>query len=305
MNEKQTSSEQIIKPTVFADVRLDTAFKRVFATEDFKEATIGMLNSIIKDRKIKDVEFINTVIPGEPDKGRGAVVDVMCKDADGSRFVVEMQRMEQKFFLQRTVFYTSKIMSIYDLKKGDNTFEFPCTYMVSFLNFSVEQLAGIKMEPGQCCIHYVTVDPDSGRKLPSSPEYYFLDLTRAAKSLGDVLSEKEKWVYLLRETQNLKVVPDELVGEPAFDAFFEGARYANFSEEEALAYQKDMFTQMDKILAEQYKYKKGKEEGREEGEAKGREDSKLEIAKAMKAKGLDVSMIAECTGLTEDQIKQL
>ena len=115
------------------------------------------------------------------------------------------------------------------------------------------------------------------------------------------MSEEEKWVYLLRETQNLKVVPDELVGEPAFDAFFEGARYANFSEEDALAYQKDMMTQMDIILAEQYKFEKGKEEGREEGRA----DSKLEIAKAMKAKGLDVSMIAECTGLTEDQIRQL
>lgn len=151
------SENQIFKPTVFADVSLDTAFKRVFATDEFKAATIGMLNSIIKDRKIKDVKFINTVVPGEPANGRGAVVDVMCEDVDGSRFVVEMQRAEQKFFMQRTVFYTAKIMSIYDLKKGDNTFVFPCTYMISFLNFSAKELAGIQMEPGQCCIHYVTM----------------------------------------------------------------------------------------------------------------------------------------------------
>ena len=305
MSQSISNDNQVIKPTVFADVCIDTAFKRVFATEEFKDATIGMLNSIIKDRRIKDVKFINTVIPGEPDNGRGAVVDVMCEDVDGSRFVVEMQNGEQEFFLQRTVFYTSKIMSIYDLKKGDNTFEFPCTYMVSFLNFSVEKLTGIKMKPGQCCMHYVTVDPKSRRKLPSSPEYYFLDLTRAAKSLDNILSEEEKWVYLLRETKNLKVVPEVLVGEPAFDAFFAGAKYANFSKEDALAYQKDMFTQMDKILSEQYKYKTGKEEGLKEGRAEGEAKKQMEIARAMMAKGLDVSMIAECTGLTEEEIKEL
>ena len=87
-------------------------------------------------------------------------------------------------------------------------------------------------------------------------------------------------LFLLRETQNLKVVPEELVGEPAFDAFFEGARYSNYSEAEALAYHKEMVTQMDIALTKQYSYKKGKEEGREEGEAK----KQLEIAKAMRAK---------------------
>lgn len=50
---------------------------------------------------------------------------------------------------------------------------------------------------------------------------------------------------------------------------------------------------------------KAKAEGREEGEAKGRADSKLEIAKVMKAEGIPVPVIAKCTELTEDQINVL
>jgi predicted transposase/invertase (TIGR01784 family) len=41
----------------------------------------------------------------------------------------------------------------------------------------------------------------------------------------------------------------------------------------------------------------GKLEGREEGEAIGIEKGKLEIAKAMLAKGMDVKTVADLTGL--------
>ena len=43
----------------------------------------------------------------------------------------------------------------------------------------------------------------------------------------------------------------------------------------------------------------GYREGKEEGENK----SKIEIAKKMKEKGMDISTIVELTGLTEEQIK--
>ena len=44
-----------------------------------------------------------------------------------------------------------------------------------------------------------------------------------------------------------------------------------------------------------------KEEGREEG----REEGKEEVARSMKLKGLDNSLIAECTGLSIEQIEKL
>ena len=46
---------------------------------------------------------------------------------------------------------------------------------------------------------------------------------------------------------------------------------------------------------------KGLAKGREEGLAKGRE----ETARNMKAKGLPVDLIAECSGLSPEEISQL
>ena len=45
----------------------------------------------------------------------------------------------------------------------------------------------------------------------------------------------------------------------------------------------------------------GKAEGIEEGEARG----KTEVARAMKAKGLGMTLISELTGLPEDDIRKL
>ena len=54
---------------------------------------------------------------------------------------------------------------------------------------------------------------------------------------------------------------------------------------------------------------KGRAEGREEGIAEGRLEGanakQLEIAKAFKAKGIDLKTISECTDLSEDEIKKL
>ena len=41
------------------------------------------------------------------------------------------------------------------------------------------------------------------------------------------------------------------------------------------------------------------------GEAKGREEKRSEIAKAMKAEGIPAEIIAKCTGLTPEQIDYL
>ena len=50
---------------------------------------------------------------------------------------------------------------------------------------------------------------------------------------------------------------------------------------------------------------RGREEGLAEGRAEGEMNKGLEIARQMKAEGLPLEMIARCTGLSMEQIKDL
>ena len=51
--------------------------------------------------------------------------------------------------------------------------------------------------------------------------------------------------------------------------------------------------------------KEGFEDGKAEGEASGRAERELEMARALKDKGVDIDIIAETSGLTKEEIEQL
>ena len=62
-----------------------------------------------------------------------------------------------------------------------------------------------------------------------------------------------------------------------------------------------MTTERDRINQLAY----AREEGLAEGEAKGRKERALEIAKAFLENGVNIDIIAASTGLTEEEIKAL
>ena len=49
----------------------------------------------------------------------------------------------------------------------------------------------------------------------------------------------------------------------------------------------------------------GLAEGEKIGEASGRAAEKIEMARALKAKGVDIDIIAETSGLTKEEIEKL
>ena len=51
--------------------------------------------------------------------------------------------------------------------------------------------------------------------------------------------------------------------------------------------------------------KAGKAEGKAEGEAKGKAEGKMEVAKRLLAKGMKIEDVADVTGLSIKEIKEL
>lgn len=268
----ETNHQKTTSPKVFADIRIDVAFKKAFGTERFK-------------------------------------------DADGNRFVVEMQRARQKTFQERMVFYASKIISTFDVKKGGYNYRIPFTYVVAFMDFSIGK--EYFRDEDKCFLHYLTKETEYETKLPGSTEYYFFDLTRFNKSLDEITDIRDYWLYLLREVSNLEEIPVQVPKDSSFSSFFTAADRANYSEQENLEYEKAMMNELDyensMITAREEGFDKGVEKGREEGRVEGRAEGKEEgifaerirMTKALKSKNIPVHDIAECTGLSVDEILSL
>ena len=112
------------------------------------------------------------------------------------------------------------------------------------------------------------------------------------KTIDELETRFDKWLYVIRNLNRLDKVPDKL-RERVFEKLFETAEIARFtpdqvrSYEDSLKYYRDMKNSLDTA----------KEEGREERE--------IEIVKSALREGLTIELIQKLTGLTRQQIEEL
>ena len=92
----------------YANFYTDFAFKKLFGTEANKDLLVSFLNSLLDGKeKITDLTYLNSENLGSTEYDRKAVFDVYCENEKGEKFLIEMQKAEQQFFKDRSVFYST------------------------------------------------------------------------------------------------------------------------------------------------------------------------------------------------------
>ena len=120
----------------YIDLKSDFGFRKIFGNPMHKEFLIDLLRCLIPERTIKDLVYLDTDQLGPASDSRDAVFDVRCISDDGSEFVVEMQRRNQDWFMERTLFYSSFIIQE-QLAKGGGSFKMNPIYVVGILDFKL------------------------------------------------------------------------------------------------------------------------------------------------------------------------
>ncbi|MCQ2174766.1 MAG: Rpn family recombination-promoting nuclease/putative transposase [Bacteroidales bacterium] len=184
------------------------------------------------------------------------------------------------------IYYSSKIIAR-QAPSGEWDYGLMPTYVVAFLNFKMERL-------GRRC---------RAARSTSSLEY------RILKTEEELETYPEKWLHLFRNTLTLEEIPDGFDKEKEFKAYFEACERAGFSKEEDEKYTQIMMNEWDIQNAKDLAVREGREEGRKEGLREGLREGiaagKAEDAKNFLAAGVDIKIIAQCTGLDEATIRSL
>ena len=122
----------------YINPRVDWAFKRIFGSDDTKECLITFLNGVFEDEfVIKDVKHLKTEQTRHQKRERGVIFDVACVTDDGRRIIVEMQKKEQRYFVDRALYYSSKAI-VEQAKPGEWDFHLTPVYTVCFMDFIAE-----------------------------------------------------------------------------------------------------------------------------------------------------------------------
>ena len=295
----------------------DFGFKRLFGTEMNKELLISFLNALFHNKDIRDVSYLNSEQLGDSEDDRRSVFDVYCEDAQGDKFVVEMQNVYQEFFKDRSVYYAT--IPIRDQgKKGDWDFELKAVYTVGVLNFCLTD------DPEHYVHEVKLVDLGTKEVFYDKLTFAYIEIPKFNKDEEHLDTMWDKWMFVLRNLSHLMDRPPALQ-ERVFTRLFEQAEIAKLSKTELRNYTYGMDTLRDYknglATAKKQGIALGRQEGihlgRQEGIALGTEKgialgkqegialTSRKIALSLKEMGMSVPDIIKATGLSAEEIKKL
>jgi predicted transposase/invertase (TIGR01784 family) len=269
----------------------DFGFKKLFGEEANKDLLKDFLNELLPvEHKIVELNFKNTEQWGDISADRKAIFDLHCENANGERFIIEMQKAKIKFFKDRAMFYTTFPIRE-QAEKGEWNFKLNPIYCVALLDFKFDEnrekknfVSNVQLKDQYCQVFY--------NKLT----YIFIEMPRFTKEEHELETHFDKWLYFLKHLEDFENIPG-ILNEEIFEKAFHVAEIANFTPEQLAQYEESLKTYRDLKGAFDTSYEEGKMEGKTEG--------KIEIALKMKKMGELTEKISEYTGLSIEEINQL
>ena len=272
----------------------DFGFKKLFGTEMNKDLLISFLNALFNnsEREIEDVQYLNGENLGDGYGDRRSVFDVYCMTKDGSRFIVEMQKAEQEYFKDRSVYYaTTPIRQ--QAVKGKWDYHLENVYTIGILNFEFPK----NEYPADSYRHEIKLkDVEDNHVFYDKLTFVYLEMPKFNKTEDELETMFDKWMYVLQNLYRLLERPKALQ-DRVFKKLFEQAEIAKYSEAERWEYEASQKEYWDNYSVVKTAERKG--------EQLGILHEKIETIHRLQAMGLSVEQIAQGAGMKVDEVKKL
>ena len=281
----------------------DFGFKKLFGTEMNKDLLISFLNALFNGRKqeISDVQYLNAEHLGEGYGDRRAVFDVYCMAKDGSRFIVEMQKAEQEYFKDRSIYYSTFAIREQAVKGREWDYHLDDVCTVGVLNFEFPH----GEYPADSYCHEIKLkDVEDNHVFYDKLTFLYLEMPKFTKTEDELETMFDKWMFVLRNLGRLLERPKALQ-DRIFQKLFEQAEIARYSESERRQYEESKKVFWDNYSVMKTARDKGVREGLAKGRAEGVLKEKTETVRRLQAMGLTIEQIAQGVGISDDEVKKL
>ena len=278
----------------------DYGFKLLFGTEPNKDITLELVNALLQGREvIKSLTLLPTEQLGDTKDDRRSVFDVYCENEKGEKIIIEMQKADQQWFKDRSVYYSSFPIRQQGMK-GQWRFGLKAVYTIGILDFVFDE------DKDDTNYYHHTVqlmDVNKKEVFYDKLTYVYLEMPKFNKTEDELETMFDKWMFALSNLARLLERPKALQ-ERIFSRLFEQAEVARFTPQERNEYVASKKEYWDSYSVVTTSYNKGRAEGREEERRKNVQE-KLESARTLKANGVSFEVIVKSLHLTDDEAATL
>ena len=308
----------------------DHAFKRVLGDEENKEILSDFLSCVLDldKEEIAGLELLDKELKKDRMEEKTAILDIQVRLKSGDLIDVEIQRVWNRLFPERSFAYLAK-MYISSLKAGESFSRANRCIGINIiergfnLTDRIHSKASFRFEGSEDVLvksvemHVLNLEKVKGlpilkARTREEHEINWLKMIDAEnEEVRDMLAETSPVFKLLNERiEDITRSPEE---ELLFDARMKmrsdilGEMELNYAEGLERGIEKGLERGIEKGLerGRAEGVAKGRAEGRAEGMAKGRTEGIWAMARNMKSKSFDASLIAEITGLSQEEIEKL
>jgi predicted transposase/invertase (TIGR01784 family) len=271
----------------FVDIKNDIAFRKIFGNEKKTGILISFLNAVLRLEGTKRIAVIALLNPFQlpilPNL-KASIIDVKATDFRGNTFIVEMQVADLAGMDKRMLYYMSKEYS-QQIISGDKYTELNPVVFIGIFDF--------KFTKGQDYYsHHAICNLKTKERVIKDMDFYFIELRKFTKSVQELTNVMDKWIYFIKEAENLDVIPANLDDEGLEDAYTD-ANKSTWTKAELDAYNYAAMREQD-------------ERGRvEKATQDAKNDKVVEFILEMHAEELPIAQIAKIAKLTIEQVTEI
>lgn len=275
----------------------DGIFKMLMASEGKPERTIKFLNAMLGLTGNKAITKFTLGVQEQPGvlDNKTNIFDIYGYNQANEPVVIEVQQNFNTLFMDRLVYYTSRIVN--NQVKKNKSYELPHIYVLSLL---VDDQ--FPLEPDtyfhQCQVmrnrKYAFKKIDVF--LVEMSKFFRMDdsLQKENRREARDVSPRAEMLRLFRDVLEDKTIDEEKAGNLLDEDFAKDVSFVGYTDE-LLLLEVDNMTDM--LYEKQGSYLQGKAEG---ADAKNKE-----LAKGFRDDGIPLEIISKRTGLTPEEIKAL
>jgi len=281
-------------------VRFDWAIKNLLRDKANFDVLEGFLAALLRE-EVQIIEILESESNQSEFEKKFNRVDILVKDQKQRQIIIEIQNHRETGYLERILWGASKLI-VDNLQLGQDYRHVVKVISISILyfNFGLEEdyvCYGVNeirgLHTNKRIVFRQTRKLETRYSKEVFPEYYLINVERFKDVINNDLDE---WVYLLKHSALRADFKAKNI-----DTAREKLALLKMNREERQHYEdylRDMAVEADVLET-------ARTEGIQQGVQQGKNNQTVAIARNLLAKGLDVALIEEITGLSHEELVTL
>lgn len=211
----------------------------------------------------------------------------------GEQFIIEVQRIYQRFFKDRAIYYSASLIHEQGPKsKTKWDFKLKEVYLIALMDFAFND------SPSEAYLHRICLaDEATGKVFYDKLGYIFIEIPKFNKGVKELGTGLDRWLYVLKNMANLKKIP-VILNKRIFEKLFTIAAVSKLTKEEYMQYEKSLMAKWDEYAI----LKTATDEAFEKGRLEASERTVTNLIEKM---GLSDQQAADIAGVTVAFVKNI